>query len=256
MNNDIMEGLKKSSFNTVATTVPKIGNTDNIVHVFVDNRAATRQAIILSLREKGVTFKTRSDWNAKPPVKSDGPDWDYHGIALHHAGNSYSCSADGADLIRKAEKNDIKLFAHISYHYAISCDGTIYEALDIREKGAHIDNGNTGVIGIVLLEDLTERGESYSEEYSDKSIWARIRKVGDWGPDALFYEHDTPPAIQVEALKSLVQSLIDFFPIKLIGGHREYQKISTGSGRACPGKYGMELVLMLRDTFKMRGPSK
>ena len=253
MNNDIMEGLRQSTFNTIGITAP---NIDNIIKVAVDSRAATRQAIILSLREKGVTFKTRSDWKAKPSVKSDGPDWDYHGIALHHAGNSYSCSADGADLIRKAEISDIELYKHLSYHYAISCDGTIYEALDIREKGAHIMKGNTGVIGIVLLEDLTERGEAYAQEYSNKTAWEKIKGLAQWGPDELFISNDTPPAIQIESLKLLTQSLINFFPIREIGGHREYQKIANGSGRACPGKYGMELVLMLRDTFKLRGPSK
>lgn len=40
--------------------------------------------------------------------------------------------------MRQAEETDIKSFKHLSYHYAIDCTGVIYEALDIREKGAHL----------------------------------------------------------------------------------------------------------------------
>ena len=108
----------------------------------------------------------------------------------------------------------------------------------------------------MLLEDLSERGEAYTEEYSNKSIWTQLKKVSKWMPDQTFIGHDEPPVIQVEALKNLVQSLIDYFPIENIGGHREYQMISNGEGRACPGKFGMQLVYMLRSTFKKSGPKK
>ena len=36
----------------------------------------------------------------------------------------------------------------------------IYEALDIRRKGAHMEGGNTGVIGIVFLADFSVHGDA------------------------------------------------------------------------------------------------
>ena len=253
MTSDFYEGLKRSTFDTVQKTISNI-KENRVVQVKVDSKAATRQSIILNIRTAGIDFKTRSNWDAKEARSSDGPDWDYHGIALHHAGNSFSCSANGVDQIRKAEKTDIDKFGHVSYHYAIDCEGTIFEALDIREKGAHISRGNTGVIGIVLLSDLTERGETYTQGYSKKTFFSRLKGIKDWGPDQVYFNHDTPSSAQVNALEMLVVTLSLFFPIKMIGGHREYQKLSNGAGRACPGNYGMELVYRLRSLTKKSSP--
>lgn len=176
------DDLKISTFDTWAVIEAGRAAAVKTVEVKVDHRAATRQAVVLALRRDGFAFETRSEWNAKPGTLSDGPDWDYHGIAIHHAGNSFSCSADGATQLRKAEQIDIKKFGHISYHYAVACDGSIYEALDIREKGAHIGAGNTGVVGIVLLADLSIHGEAYQREYGKKSVIKRIAGLANGCP--------------------------------------------------------------------------
>lgn len=224
------------------------------VAIKVNHRAATRQAIIVELRRQKLAFRTRSEWNAKDAPKAVAPDWDYHGIALHHSGNSFSCDADSAAQIHKIEEIDLKKFEQISYHYAIGCDGVIYEALDIRNKGAHIAGGNTGVIGIVMLADLSVRGEAYREEYKEKSWFGKVRGVFDWGPDKVDVVTDEPQGPQIEALYSLVKTLRKFFPITALGGHREFQRIATKDGRACPGVYGMILIDMLRHDLGMEGP--
>ena len=247
---------KTGTFDTWAVIEAKRAAAVKTVQIKVNHKAATRQAIIVALRREGFTFETRSDWKAQPGKNSDGPDWDYHGIALHHAGNSFSCDADGATQLRKAEQIDLKSFGHISYHYAIACDGTIYEALDIREKGAHIASGNTGVIGIVMLADLSVHGEAYKEEYSSKSLFGKIKGAFNWGPDQIDTATDEPPEKQLKALFALVKALRSFFPVTMLGGHREYQKLSTGDGRACPGAYGMILVNMLRSEYKLGEPKK
>lgn len=54
----------------------------------------------------------------------------------------------------------MKTFGQLSYHYAIDCQGAILRGVDIRYKGAHIEGGNTGVIGIVFLADFSVRGEA------------------------------------------------------------------------------------------------
>jgi len=52
------------------------------------------------------------------------------------------------------------------------------------------------------------------------------------------------------------QGMFKFFPVTMLGGHREYQKFSTGDGRACPGACGMILVDMLRREYKLGEPRK
>ncbi|MDR2853586.1 MAG: peptidoglycan recognition protein family protein [Burkholderiaceae bacterium] len=257
MNDIRIDDLKISDFETVAGMVVKgVAAAVKTVQVEVNHRAATRQAIIVALRKKGFTFETRSDWKAKPgEVKAD-LDWDYRGIALHHAGNSFSCDANEADQLRQAERIDFKRFGHISYHYAIACDGTIYEALDIREKGAHIEDGNTGVIGIVMLADLSVRGEAYKEEYANKPWLEKIKKINEWALDKIDLTNQKPTDQMTKALFALVEVLLKFFPITMLGGHREFQKIANGEGRACPGYWGMMLVKRLRQNYKIEGPKK
>jgi hypothetical protein len=150
--------LKLSQFETNAAMRPKSEEPAAVV-VGVDNQAATRQAIIVRLRREGCEFKTRSEWKARAPKKDLEPDWNHHSIALHHAGNSFSCSADGAEQLRRAQEQEMAgIFDDVSYRYAIDGNGVIYEARDIRFKGGHIDTGNSGVVSIVLLADLSRRG--------------------------------------------------------------------------------------------------
>jgi hypothetical protein len=41
-----------------------------------------------------------------------------------------------------------------------------------------------------------------------------------------------------------------------LGGHREYQVLTNGKGRACPGNLGMEIVMSLRSKLGLSAPSK
>jgi hypothetical protein len=252
VSNTSVSDLKKSFDSWAKMSVASNGN---IVTVHVDHKAATRQAIIVALRQAGFTFKTRSEWNAKPAKNSDGADWDYDSIALHHAGNSYSCDADGAAQLRKAEATGFDKFGHLSYHYAISCDGVIYEALDIREKGAHIAGGNRGVIGIVMLADFSVHGEAWKEEYSSKPFLEKLRGLADWGRDKVDVNTDEPTDQQHSALSTLAKVLCRYFPVTMLGGHREFQNIANGQGRACPGVWGMILAEQLRKDLKLGEPA-
>lgn len=229
------------------------------IKITVNDRAATRQTIIVAIRREKVEFKIRSDWKAKEPATSPNADWDYKSIAIHHAGNNYSCAADGADELRKAETTDISSFGHLSYHYAIDCQGVVYEALDIRYRGAHIEGGNTGVIGIVFLADLSVRGEA--EKYGP-GAWNVTKKRGvvagtkEWlgeQKDKLAVVHDEPTEKQLEAASKLVKTLLQFFNIKTLGGHREFAK-THGTSRACPGVYGIIIAEQMRRDFKLSAP--
>jgi hypothetical protein len=66
-----------------------------------------------------------------------------------------------------------------------------------------------------------------------------------------------PTKEQINALSALVTTLKEYFNIATLGGHREYQLLAPGNeGRACPGKYGMQVVEEMRSRFGLRAPSK
>ncbi|WP_109126361.1 peptidoglycan recognition family protein [Dyella sp. C11] len=243
---------------TKATT--SVGSTkDEAIEISVNNRAATRQAIIDQLRSKGLRVRTRSAWKAEDIAKGVVKDWNYSGIAIHHAGNSFSCSADGVEQMRKAEAIDLGHFGQVSYHYAVDCAGVVYEALDIRYRGANIEGNNTGVIGIVLLADLSLPGEAIEH---GPGAWATTQKKGLWhgfkelmgeASDAVDFGYDVPSDKQVESTSLLCHALADFFGISKLGGHGEWAALK-GNKRACPGAYGLVVARVLRNELKVSAP--
>jgi hypothetical protein len=228
-----------------------------------EKQSSTRQIIIDLIRKAGIEFKARSDWKAKEIFTKLNSDWNYKAIAIHHAGNDFSCSANGVSELQKAEKIDINSFGHFSYHYAIDCQGTIYEALDIRQKGAHIENGNTGVIGVVFLADFSVRGEAEKYGPGVKNViqkhgvvagvkeWVGVQKDKvDFIND---YSYDPSTDNLHKATDVLVKTLSTVFNIKQLGGHREFAKIH-GTSRACPGIHGLIIADMLRKKFSLLPP--
>ena len=171
-----------------ATTSPSKNPTPQKIKI--DDKAATRAAILTFIKKNGVQVVTNSEWGAKISKEVDF-DWNYKSIAIHHSGNSFSCSSSVSDQLKKVEDIDHKKFDQISYHYAISCDGIVYELLDIRFKGAHIDNGNTGVVGIVMLADLSHPNEAEEQEYSKKGTIERLRNYGSRLADRWDTQYDT-----------------------------------------------------------------
>jgi hypothetical protein len=148
-------------------------------------------------------------------------------------------------------------FDDIGYHYAVSCLGALIEARDIRFAGSHVMGDNTGKLGIVLLQNLAEAGEAWQQEYSRKSLWQKFKGSLDIARDAVAFDHGMPTQAQINALSVLISTLIEFFDITTLGGHREYQLLAPGNeGRACPGKYGMQVVNEMRIKFALGVPSK
>lgn len=218
------------------------------------DESKVRQAIIDRLR-----IVERPVWHAKNPAIAPDHDWNYHSIAVHHAGNSFSCGAIGVDEMRHAETIDINSFGQVSYHYAVDCEGVIYEALDIRNKGAHIEGGNTGVIGIVFLADFSVRGEAGKYGPGVLSM-AKNRGAIEAGKeflgiqkDKVAFRHDEPGEKQMRVADQLVKTLMEFFPIKKLGGHREFA-ITHGTSRPCPGAYGMIIAEEMRRIFNLAKP--
>lgn len=239
------------------------GSKTNAVAISVNDRAATRQAIITRLKQKGCPLLERSSWGARPPRNRLSPsNWDYRDIVIHHAGRSYSCAVNeqgATKQMKEAQSYDMDGhdFDDIGYHYAVSCPGEVIEARDIRFNGSHVMGDNTGKLGIVLLENLAEPGEAWRQEYSRKSLWQKLKGSLDIARDSVAFDHAMPTRAQIDALSALIATLKEFFNVVALGGHREYQRLAPGNeGRACPGKYGMQVVEEMRTKFRLRAPSK
>lgn len=213
------------------------------VSITVNDRAATREAIIKKIRSRSATFVDRSSWGALKGKPEMVMDWDYTMIALHHAGRSHSC-APGAEQMQAVQKGHLsQKYDDIGYHYGIDCTGQIFEGRDIRLQGSSVFKFNTGVIGIVLLENLTTPDEG-----------------GDWVAkgrvflDSMGYgSTNLIPAVQIVALMHLIESLKSVFVIKHLGGHREYPG-QASEGKICPGNIGMELVRNIRIETQLLQP--
>ena len=232
-----------------ATTSPSKNPTPQKVKI--DDKAATRSAILTFIEKSGVQVVTNSEWGAKISKEVDF-DWNYKSIAIHHSGNSFSCSADNYDQLKRVEGKSPK---QLTYHYAISCDGIVYELLDIRFKGAHIDKGNTGVIGIVMLADLSHPNEAEDQEYSKKGTIERLKNYGSRLADRWDTQYDTVSKIQEKALSTLISALKKYFAVNILGGHREFQVLANKEGRACPDAEGMKAVKNMRSLFSCTAPS-
>jgi hypothetical protein len=234
------------------------GSKNNAISISVDNQAATRHVIINALRKQGYQLIERSDWHAKPPSGNlRESHWDYQDIVLHHAGRSYSCGAPSIEEIQRVQAEDMVRsppFDDTGYHYAISCQGEIYEGRDIRFTGEHVAGDNTGKIGIVFLADLVQAGEAYKEEYSRLSFVDKLKNLRGILTDQVVLKHDKPTLEQIRASRTLCSVLKDFFNIKRLGGHREYQRLATNKGRACPGNLGMDIVKLLRSELRLSDP--
>jgi hypothetical protein len=193
----------------------------------------------------GFKVRQRSLWEAKSVKNGMVPGWNYSMIALHHAGRGYGCGDFGAMQMKRAQNNHLgRGYDDIGYHFGIDCAGQVFEGRDIRSKGASVDEYNTGVIGTVLLEDLTVTGEV------DDWIDGLRSGMEVWKQNT----QNTPPALQVEALCALIEALRQVFSIRVLGGHREYPN-QKGDDKYCPGNTGMELVAKLRRSTGLSEPS-
>lgn len=215
------------------------------VKITVNDRAATRQAIIHRVRQNGMEFVERSDWAAhKNRSEKMKDDWSYQGIAIHHAGRSFSCGPAALQLQEIQSEQMVRIKADdIGYHYAIDCFGNIYEGRDIRFKGEHVHNHNTGLIGIVLLENLADPGEGGDKVAKVKSF---LNAVG-------YDQHSVVPEAQKVAIAKFIAILREFFALTKLGGHREYPG-QTKEGKICPGNVGLAFVKQLRLTTGLAAP--
>lgn len=222
----------------------KPGQPSNPIAITVNDRAATREAIIKKIRSMNTTFIERSFWGAVKGKSDMVKDWDYTMIALHHAGRSQACTPGGVKQMQGIQTDHMnKDFDDIGYHYGVACDGTVLEGRDIRFQASSVKLFNNGVIGIVLLNNLTTAAEGGDV-------------VAKWREALELYGNNTSniiPATQINALLHLVDALKSVFVIERFGGHREFPG-QDNDGKICPGNIGMELVRNIRTHTQLLPP--
>lgn len=212
------------------------------VAITVNDRAATREAIIRKVREMNHEFIERSQWGAVKG-RAEDTDWDYSMVALHHAGRSYACSSGADQMLETQSKHMGQGYDDIGYHYGVDCSGIVYEGRDIRLKGSNVSNFNTGVIGIVMLNNLTTAEEG-----------GGIVAIGRQLQESFGYNTtNTIPAAQRQGVLDLLAALRSVFEIRHFGGHREYPK-QQNDGKVCPGNVGMALVQQIRTGSGLQVP--
>lgn len=171
-------------------------------------------------------------------------DWNYTKIAIHHAGRSFSCGPAALQLQEIQGEQMQRISADdIGYHYALDCFGNVFEGRDIRFKGEHVHNYNTGVVGIVLLENLAE-----PEEGGD-TVSAVRKFFSAMGAN----EQPVVPAAQSESATKFIAILREFFAITTLGGHREFPG-QTREGKICPGNVGLTFVKKSRAASGLAAP--
>lgn len=214
--------------------------------VTVNDRAATRQAIISEIRNEKIEFSERSDWFAQKNKSSEMiDDWNYTKIAIHHAGRSYRCGPGTSQLLKIQNLHMANnKWPDIGYHYAIDCSGKIYEGRDIRFKGSHLHEYNTGVIGIVFLENLSTPEDSFGDL---GLLFSALKKIAGTVDVVI-------PSIQKNNAAKFISILRQFFRIQNLGGHQEFPKQNSSEARLCPGTHGMRLVKELRTLSKLSPP--
>lgn len=219
------------------------GDAPKPMVITVNDRAATREAIIRKVRELGHGFVERSEWHATSPKKPLVRDWDYTMIALHNAGRSYACG-NGAEQMRSVQTFQKKRFDDIGYHYGIDCLGNIFEGRDIRFKGEHLRLYNSNVIGIVLLDNLTS-----PEEGGGLTALARTTFT-HFGINTTMQVPNTQQAATI----NLIRTLNSVFLIEHFGGHKEFPHQTEEEHKICPGNIGMNFVKVVRATTGLQKP--
>lgn len=116
-------------------------------------------------------------------------------LIVHHSASVL----DGPREIQKLHMEK-RGYADIAYHYLIDGAGRLYAGRDLHARGAHTGGFNTGTVGVCVLGN---------------------------------FENQTPPAAQLDALRSLGAHLAATVGIEYLASHQDFQPGAT----VCPGHH-------------------
>jgi len=134
----------------------------------------------------------------------------YDTIVIHHAGNT-----NNPTIINIQKEHFDQGFADIGYHFMVDKNGLIYAGRNIGVRGAHVEGGNSGKIGILVA------GDFEPDDYVDLPLIGEI-KIKKEPADVL-------SKTQEQSLENLVDYLDFLYTIDLIAGHNHFNTTR------CPG---------------------
>jgi hypothetical protein len=129
-------------------------------------------------------------------------------IVVHHSALALT---DGAREIQNLHM-DTRGWADIGYHFLLGWDGAIYEGRDLRVRGRHVRDANTGTVGVCLIGNFEQIAQ--------------------------------PPSAQRSALERVVAYLAETYAMGYIAGHKDFN-----SETVCPGAHLYELVDALAASY-------
>jgi hypothetical protein len=139
-------------------------------------------------------------------------------IVIHHEGDNQTYDIRQVQL----EHMIMEGWTDIGYHYAIGLDGRIFEGRDINVRGSHVNEANTGRIGILFLGDF----HPGIENRFDITV-----------PDILSGDNRPSPQLVASAIE-LIRWLDLKYGIEEVVAHRDVPNNFT----VCPGEYCMYLI--------------
>lgn len=163
----------------------------------------------------------RTVWGKQTPkyFKMDY-DWNYNTIVIHHSGNGGETDPMGIENLHMTKNG----WDDVGYHYLIRPDGSIYEGRSLVLKGSHVEQANTGKIGILLMGD-------YEDNFFD------------------FSNDSLQPKQLISAIELIKTLKGSFGQIKNLGGHRDYKQSTE-----CPGGELYKILPQLRAYTGLGGP--
>lgn len=124
-------------------------------------------------------------------------------IVIHHSANFYK-GPMWIDL-----NHYFKQWGGVGYHFMIDSKGTIYEGRPLDMKDVHVENANTGKIGIVLF--------------------------GNFDPNSKI--SGKPSSQQLESMWALAAVLQEDYGIERLTGHKDFKPTTV-----CPGSILYDII--------------
>lgn len=141
-------------------------------------------------------------------------------IVIHHEGNFQTYDVADVQMSHMWGKG----YADIGYHFIVGPDGTVYEGRDIAVRGAHVDAGNTGRIGVLLLGDF-EPGLVLETPIGEVRL-------------PIDNDDPGPTALQVQSTAEVIEWLDYKYGIERVAGHRDFNPT------LCPGANALPYIHM------------
>ena len=140
-------------------------------------------------------------------------------IVIHHSGNF---PEDHPLEVQSSHQSGFKPDEDIGYHFVVGPDGTIYVGRDINARGAHVEEANTGRVGVLLIGDF-EPGTQIDFPKTEFVLNLPFDSSGQL----------EPTADQVAATTMLIRYLDDTFGIDQVEGHSDVKASTICPGQGC-----------------------